>query len=112
VLYVVCSFTTVMESPSFGTPTPTNGAPPLDPGPDWLAIPLADPSVLVIPDPEPGPDAPSVAGPLAAPLVAVPPPSVGALELPSPPGEDDPNPPDPEDEYPGDDDPNPEPEPA
>jgi hypothetical protein len=92
VLYVVCSFTTVMESPSFGTPTPTNGAPPLDPGPDWLAIPLADPSVLVIPDPEPVPDAPSVAGP----LVAVPPPSVGALEPPNPPDEDDPRPPDPD----------------
>ena len=26
VLYVVCSFSIVIESPSFGTPTPTNGA--------------------------------------------------------------------------------------
>jgi len=27
-LYEVCSFNTMIEVPSFGIPTPTNGAPP------------------------------------------------------------------------------------
>jgi hypothetical protein len=39
----------VIESPSFGTPTPTNGAPPLIEL--VVANPLADPGVFVEPAP-------------------------------------------------------------
>jgi len=49
----------VIESPSFGTPTPTNGAPPLiEPPLDSLAFPLSDPRLFVepVPDPAAGPE--------------------------------------------------------
>lgn len=88
VLYVVCSFSTVIDSPSFGTPTPTNGAPPpVKLLADWLAIPPAEPIELVEPAAE-----------LSVGVVAPPTPP-GA---PIPPGDEDPNP-----LVPGDEDPNP-----
>jgi hypothetical protein len=96
VLYVVCSFSTEIESPSFGTPTPTNGpAPPLPVKllvVVVLAIAPAEPSVLVCPEAElsvPG-VAPAVA-PGLPPGAAVEAPPAG---LPNPgPGNGDPNPP-------------------
>jgi hypothetical protein len=112
VLYVVCSFRIVIESPSFGTPTPTNGAPPLI---ELVAAnPLADPGVFVEPAPE-LPElsgVPDVPGPFVAPLGELPPPSVGKPVLPAaplapsddpippPPGEEDPNALDPGEEDP------------
>src|ERR1700723_973339 len=97
----------VIESPSFGIPTPTNGAPPLVPVP-WLAIPAAEPNVLFefepgVPVPDELSDEPSVAGPFV-PVLDELPPSVGMAEPPRPPA--------PGDEFPyaepdcaGDDDP-------
>ena len=113
----------MIDSPSFGIPTPTNGAPPpgRPPFPDvLLAIPAAEPNVF--PAPCPGVfdelSEPSVAGPFVAPLVELPPPNVGKLVPPNPlaPGDEDPKPL-PEDEDPNpllvDEDPKPlEPEPA
>jgi hypothetical protein len=102
-LYVVCSFRILMESPSLGIPTPTNGAPPPVEVPvDWLAIPAAEPSVFVVPEPVPElsgepeapevPEEPSVAGPFVPLVVEDPPPSVGMPDdPPGPPVPGDPN---------------------
>jgi hypothetical protein len=54
VLYVVCSFKTMIEVASLGSPTPTNGAPPpVKLVADWLATPgeleVVDPEVSVPP---------------------------------------------------------------
>jgi hypothetical protein len=83
-LYVFCSFNTTIDVPSFGIPTPTNGAPPpakLEP--DSLAIPAAEPSVLFEPvGVEPVPE---LSVPVAAPPAAgVPALGVPALEAPAP----------------------------
>ena len=91
VLYVVCSFNTMIEVSSFGIPTPTNGdPPPVKLVADWLATPGEPEGV----DPE-------VSVPLAAPPVAVVP-VVGELVLPMPlvPGDEEPKLLDPGDEDP------------
>jgi hypothetical protein len=116
VLYVFCSFRMVIESPSFGTPTPTNGAPP----PIALVEvnPLVAPGVLLIEPAAPElpelSDAPKAPDPLVIPPGELPPPSVGEPVLPAAPlaPSDDPNPPpgeDPNPLDPGDEDPNAEP---
>jgi hypothetical protein len=116
----------VIESPSFGTPTPTNGAPPLI---ELVVVnPLVAPGVLLI-DPA-APELPELSGvpkvpdPFVAPAGELPPPSVGKPvlpaappapgEAPNPPGDEDPNPLDPGEEAPnaldpGDEDPYAEP---
>jgi hypothetical protein len=98
VLYDVCSFNTMIEVPSFGIPTPTNGAPPpVKLVADWLATP-GEPEVV---DPE-------VSVPLVAPpAVVVEPvvevePVVGELVPPKllVPGDEEPKALDPDDESP------------
>jgi hypothetical protein len=91
VLYVVCSFNTMIEVASLGSPTPTNGdPPPVKLVADWLATP-GEPEVA---DPE-------VSVPLVAPPVAVEP-VVGELVPPEllVPGDEDPNALDPDEDDP------------
>jgi hypothetical protein len=92
VLYEVCSFNVMIEPPSFGIPTPTNGdPPPVKLVADWLATP-GDELVDVDPD---------VSVPPVAPPVAVEP---GVVDPVLPkllvPGDEDPKALDPDDEDP------------
>jgi hypothetical protein len=114
VLYVVCSFNTMIEVASLGSPTPTNGAPPpVKLVADWLATPGDE-----LEDVAPEVSVPLVAPPVVevVPVVAVEP-VVGELVLPKlvpgdedpnalDPGDDEPNALDPGDEDPGDEEPN------
>jgi hypothetical protein len=100
-LYVVCSFKIVIELPSFGNPTPTNGPPPPGiPVPDWLLTsPLTEPSVFGAPELE------LLEPRVGVPLVDEPPPSVGVPDDPEDPNaldpdDEDPNPLDPNEELP------------
>ena len=105
-LYVVCSLRIVIESPSFGTPTPTNGATlPENVEADCPPIVPGDPLVPVCPEPEllaPNPpEVPPIELPnppwVFVPPSELPPPNV---DPPNPPDEEDPNPPPPGDEPP------------
>jgi hypothetical protein len=99
VLYVVCSFNTMIEVASLGSPTPTNGdPPPVKLVADWLATPgepeVVDPEVS-LPVEAPPVVAEPVVGELVPPKLLVPgDEEPKALE----PGDDDPKALDPEEE--------------